>query len=424
MKLLQAGQNIVLEQLNLQLVMRYPTNPNFKSELDVSLFLLNASGVVRGDDDFYFYNHPTSSDGSIALQSSAHHASIALDLHKIPSDVHKIMLTIVIDGQDTLQNLQYLTCEVQGIAKFEVDTQGRSEKALMVMEFYRHNQNWKVRAQGQGFNGGLEPLAKQFGVDVSAPETNTVPQSNVEAKPRTISLEKKLEEKAPHLVSLAKNVTVSLKKHQLENVQARVAFVLDASGSMTREFKKGHVQSVLDRIAVLAVQFDDDGDMDMWGFADRHKKYPDVTLENLRGYVADIQSMSKKSRWEILPGLGGSNNEPPVMNEIIDYFKDSDLPVFVVFITDGGISKTRAIKKAISRSADYPIFWKFVGLGGSNYGVLEDLDDFTDRRLDNTNFFAIDNFERFSDETLYDLLLVEFKDWYNTARTAGIMGRN
>lgn len=422
--LLQAGQNMLLSQLNLNLMMNYPTNPNFKSELDVSLFLLNASGIVRGDNDFYFYNHPTSADGSIALQSATQYASIALDLNRIPSDVHKIMLTIVIDGQDMLQNLQYLTCEVQGIAKFEVDTQGRSEKALMVMEFYRHNQSWKVRAQGQGFNGGLEPLAKQFGVDISAPEASAVPEPSAGAKPRTIILEKKLEQKAPHLVSLAKNVTVSLKKYQLENVEARVAFVLDASGSMSQQFSKGNVQAVLDRITVLAVQFDDDGDMDMWGFATKHKKYEDVTLDNLDGYVEFLKRQGKKSFWDILPGLGVSNNEPPVMNEIIDYFKDSDLPVFVVFITDGGIHETKAIKKAISRSADYPIFWKFVGLGGSNYGILEDLDDFTDRRLDNTNFFAIDNFERFSDETLYDLLLVEFKDWYNAALTAGIMDRN
>lgn len=50
------------------------------------------------------------------------------------------------------------------------------------------------------------------------------------------------------------------------------------------------------------------------------------------------------------------------MEEIVDYFKDSKIPVYVVFITDGGISKTRAIKDAIRRSANHPIFWKFVGL--------------------------------------------------------------
>lgn len=237
----------------------------------------------------------------------------------------------------------------------------------------------------------------------------------------TVSLEKRIQEKAPRLISLAKTVTVSLAKHNLQSVKAKVAFVLDASGSMTGEFKKGNVQAVLDRIAVLAVQFDDDGDMDMWGFAEKHRKYKDVTLDNLDGYVADIQNSARRGRWENLPGLGGINNEPPVLEEIIDTFKHSDLPVYVVFITDGGISKTRAIKEAIRRSANYPIFWKFLGLGGSGYGILEQLDTFTDRRIDNTHFFAIDDFATMSDERLYDLLLEEFKDWTVAARKERIM---
>ncbi len=121
------------------------------------------------------------------------------------------------------------------------------------------------------------------------------------------------------------------------------------------------------------------------------------------------------------PGLGGTNNEPPVMEEIVDYFKDSKIPVYVVFITDGGISKTRAIKDAIRRSANYPIFWKFVGLGGSSYGILKNLDDFTDRRVDNTHFFAMDDFGSISDEKLYDNLLEEFRPWIDETKRLGIL---
>ena len=161
-------------------------------------------------------------------------------------------------------------------------------------EVYRYQGNWKLRALGQGFNGGLEPLAVSYGVDVE-PAAEVVPQ------PARISLEKKLEGKAPALISLAKKASISLAKHKLDTVEARVAFVLDASGSMTGQFKKGHVQAVLDRIAVLSVQFDDDGTMDVWGFAERHKKYPDVTLDNLDGYIAAIQNTGKRSAWEILP---------------------------------------------------------------------------------------------------------------------------
>lgn len=407
---LQPGQNIPLQTSTVTLNLHYPAGPGFHSELDTCIFLLNEQGKVRGDADFIFFNNLASPEGGVTLSPGGQQAAVHLVLDRLPAAVHKIAITLVIDGADTIGSLRQLDMTVAGVADFALDVTGRSEKAIVVAEVYRHQGNWKIRALGQGFNGGLEPLAIGYGVDV-APAAETPPPAAVSR----ISLEKKLEAKAPRLVSLAKTATVSLTKHKLDAIQASVAFVLDASGSMTAEFKKGHVQAVLDRIAVLATQFDDDGTMDVWGFAERHKKYRDVTLDNLDGYIQAIRGEGKRTMWEILPGLGGTNNEPPVMEEIVDYFRDSKLPVYIVFITDGGISKTRAIKEAIRRSANYPIFWKFVGLGGSNYGILKNLDDFTDRRLDNTHFFAMDNFATVKDDVLYDRLLEEFKEWHDEA---------
>ncbi len=410
---LQAGQNTVITTSDLTLTLNYQGNASFRSDLDPSAFLLGENGRVAQDDDFIFFNNLQSVEGAVRMDLSPQRATFRVRLQDVPPRIHKIALTVVIDGDNTLEHLAQLSIAASELARFDVDVNGRQEKALIVAEIYRYQGQWKLKAVGQGFNGGLEPLARHYGVDVASPAA--------ESAPVKISVEKKLQEKAPRLVSLAKTATVSLTKHKLESVQARVAFVLDASGSMKGQFKKGNVQAVLDRIAILAVQFDDDGTMDMWGFAQRHKKYPDVTLDNLDGYISRIQSASRSSMLEILPGLGGLNNEPPVMNEIVDFYRGTTLPVFVVFITDGGISKTREIKDVIRRSAESPIFWKFVGLGGSSYGILEKLDTFTERRVDNSNFFAIDDFAKMKDEQLYDLLLEEFRDWREQATSLRIL---
>ncbi|WP_312409969.1 VWA domain-containing protein [Pseudescherichia sp.] len=411
---LQAGQNIPLQVSGITLNLNYPAHNGFNSNPDTCVFMLNNQGKVSGDDDFIFYNNLSSPEGAVKLITGHQQSVVSIELERVPPPIHKIAVTVVIDGNETISRLEMLTIHAQGIAEFTVDTHGRSEKAIIMAEVYRHNGAWKLRTLGQGFDGGLEPLAVSFGVDVAQP----APQPAVSTR---VSLEKKLESKSPRLISLAKKATVSLTKHKLDTLEASVGFVLDASGSMKGQFKKGHVQSVLDRIAVLAVQFDDDGEMDVWGFAERHKKYGNVTLDNLDDYIATIQGVGKRSAWEILPGLGGTNNEPPVMEEIVEYYRNSRTPVFIVFITDGGISKTKAIKDAIRRSADYPIFWKFVGLGGSNYGILKNLDDFVDRRVDNTHFFAMDDFSTVSDEKLYDNLLEEFRPWVDEAKKLNLL---
>lgn len=409
-----SGQNVALTANQLMINVTYQKAGSFGgSDIDLSAFLLTKAEKVRGDRDFIFYNQPQSADNSVRM---AGNDSFQVSLSDVHPDIEKIAFTLVIDGADDISRLQSLCLTIQGQASFSVQLTGRSEKALILGQLYRHNGAWKFRASGQGYNGGLSPLAQAYGVDVD----EDAPAPAAAAKP-SVSLEKKLEAKAPHLVNLAKSIRVSLEKHNLTQVKARVAFVLDASGSMTQQFKRGNVQAVLDRIAALAVQFDDDGAMEVWGFAERFKQYPDVSLDNLQGYIENIRRMPKPGRFEILGGLGGTNNEPPVMDAVIKTFKDSKEPVFVVFITDGGVSKTKAIKDAIRVSANFPIFWKFVGLGGHNYGILEELDDFTDRLIDNTNFFAIDDFKKISDDDLYDRLLTEFNDWLKLAKGKGIL---
>lgn len=435
MQQLISGQNTLLQSQQFTLTVDYKTSNQWQqSSIDAAVFLLDQNDKVRNDEDFIFYNQLDSKNGSIRLKNQMNGASIEVNLNLLDNTTKKVAFTLVIDGKDTLANLQQLTLTIANQYIFEVLLDNRTEKALILGQCYMHNGAWKFRALGQGFNGGLRPLAEQYGVEIidepsdvnsqsKANQTTPIPKLE---QTSPVDLAKKLEKKAPHLVSLIKPITISLEKHQLTHVKARVAFVLDASGSMHSEFKKGNVQQVLNRIAVLAVQFDDDGAMDLWGFAERHKKYHDVTLDNVDGYIERIQTEDRKkglrgSFTGILPGLGGVNNEPPVMDEVLDTFKSSKEPAFIVFITDGGISKNRQIKQILQKSAHYPIFWKFVGLGGRSYGILEDFDDFTDRIVDNTDFFPIDNFRALSDEELYDKLLVEFNDWLNKAKQLGIL---
>jgi tellurite resistance protein TerA len=52
------------------------------------------------------------------------------------------------------------------VMTFAVPTAGATEVALILAELYLRNGQWKLRAVGQGFKGGLKPLAESFGVKI------------------------------------------------------------------------------------------------------------------------------------------------------------------------------------------------------------------------------------------------------------------
>ena len=99
------------------------------------------------------------------------------------------------------------------------------------------------------------------------------------------------------------------------------------------------------------------------------------------------------------------------MKEVLAEYKRSKLPAYVIFITDGGVGSENEIKKVLIEASHEPIFWQFVGVGGSGYGVLERLDNMSGRYVDNANFFALDDFKRVSNSELYSRLLNEFPQW-------------
>ncbi|MEN9435067.1 MAG: hypothetical protein RLZZ422_2656, partial [Pseudomonadota bacterium] len=76
-------------------------------DLDASAFLLNASGKVRGDTDFIFYNQVKAIDGSVehtgdnrSGAGEGDDEAIKVDLSKVSMDIQKIAFTVTIHDAD------------------------------------------------------------------------------------------------------------------------------------------------------------------------------------------------------------------------------------------------------------------------------------------------------------------------------------
>jgi len=151
---------------------------------ECSAYLLGADGKVRGDRDMIFYNQPASADGALRLTTQQGQAAFQVALHSVDPAVERIVFCVTTDpggGRRTLTGADGLSVSVGGdgapICRFAPDLSKASEAALMLGELYRRSGAWKFRAIGQGFNGGLGPLARSFGIDVAddAPPARPVP---------------------------------------------------------------------------------------------------------------------------------------------------------------------------------------------------------------------------------------------------------
>ena len=398
-------------------------------EMDISCFALDAAGKLINDDYMVFYNQPTSPCGQIKLThyesqptvNKGIQAEFEVNLSKLAANIDSLFF--VLSADTPLNQIQSLEIGLwQQSQKAQAAYQAADfaqQQASMLMQLYRKSGVWRISNVAQGFNGGLAAIVQHFGGDVeeSSPQAVNVTATPVQAKP---SLEKVMLDKAPKLVNLAKKATISLEKRQLQQLTAKVALVLDASGSMNRQYKKGRVQEVVNRLLPLAVSFDDDQALDCWAFARDPQYLGEIGLSNYDGFIDNAHGGWRK--WELGPRV---NNEAEVMKAVTKFYqKDGlDVPIYVLFISDGGVNDNRGITKVMTEAAKLPIFWQFVGLGGRGYGILKKLDDMTGRVIDNCDFFELDDLDDVSEEALYENMLEEFPSWLKEAREIGLIAK-
>ncbi|PCR97546.1 tellurium resistance protein TerA [Pseudomonas fluorescens] len=188
-------------------------------DIDVSAFVLNASGKVRGDGDMCFYGQSSVLGGVLQMtEATAGRAVFTVDLSRLETAVEKVALSATIhENKASFERVSHLSVAVSGGIEAQLPTAGMKETALILGEFYRRQGEWKFRCVAQGFNGGLEPLAKHFGVEIAAPSAAPTP-APVPPAP------------APAPVPAPAKSTISLSKITLDKTRSSISLEKTASG--------------------------------------------------------------------------------------------------------------------------------------------------------------------------------------------------
>ena len=152
-------------------------------DLDASAFLVKLDGKVRSDNDFCFYNNKVVGDGAVQHAGDnttgageGDDETVKVELSKIPADLDKVVFAVTIHEADARKqnfgqvNHAYIRVVNeeggQEIARYDLSEDASIETAMIFGEIYRVGTDWKFKAVGRGFAGGLGPLAASFGVNV------------------------------------------------------------------------------------------------------------------------------------------------------------------------------------------------------------------------------------------------------------------
>ncbi|WP_214403224.1 TerD family protein [Pseudonocardia lacus] len=159
------------------------TTDGAKFDLDAVALGLGADGKVLGQDGFIFFNQLVGAGGAIqhtgdnrSGEGEGDDEQIKVDLANLPAGLEKVVFAVVIfDGETNGQTFGQVRnafvrvvnqADSTEIARYDLSEDSSTAAAMIFSELYKNGDDWKFRAVGDGYSGGLAALAKDYGVDV------------------------------------------------------------------------------------------------------------------------------------------------------------------------------------------------------------------------------------------------------------------
>jgi tellurium resistance protein TerD len=152
-------------------------------DLDASALATGPSLKVLSDQHFVFYNNLRSPEGAIEHtgdnltgEGEGDDETINVDLAATPPTITNIFFPVSIHDADTrgqsfgqIRNAFIRVIDQTTgaeLARYDLTEDASTETAMVFGELYRHGNEWKFRAIGQGYASGLAGIARDYGVNI------------------------------------------------------------------------------------------------------------------------------------------------------------------------------------------------------------------------------------------------------------------
>ncbi|MFB6679964.1 TerD family protein [Streptomyces sp. NPDC056390] len=147
--------------------------PREHGEVDVVAFVLDEDEQVTFDEDFVFYGAPENPGGTVHLLTNGPaEQTITVDVASLPPSSRRVVIAAAIDGSLSFGDVGAVQVaaapgsSAAPLMRATLDA-ATSERTLILAELYRRGPLWRFRAVGQGYDHGLDALARGYGVDIN-----------------------------------------------------------------------------------------------------------------------------------------------------------------------------------------------------------------------------------------------------------------
>jgi S1-C subfamily serine protease len=168
---LQSGQNHLIGDAQIIVGVDGEPSQEFAERLQVGAVLLNSEGRMGEPNSLVSADQPRFQDG--AALSMRPPGEFHINLAALPPTVARIAVVLSVKpgissgitfGVFAAIRAWLKTAAGDWLSLFPLPLASRGETAMILTELYRHRDQWKLRAVGQGFALGLPALAAHFGL--------------------------------------------------------------------------------------------------------------------------------------------------------------------------------------------------------------------------------------------------------------------
>ncbi len=152
-------------------------------DIDASAFVLGENGKVLSDQHFVFYNNTRDPSGAVTHggdnrtgAGEGDDETIDVNLGTLTPDTVKVAFVVTIHEADARKQnfgqianafIRAVNADTNAeIARYDLSEDASTETVMIFGELYRHGSEWKFKAIGQGYAGGLGAVAKDYGVNI------------------------------------------------------------------------------------------------------------------------------------------------------------------------------------------------------------------------------------------------------------------